>query len=148
MRQEPCNYWSLDTHFYGTKGRNKHRLLCLVEIKYNFWGDDCVPIGHTQLAFVIYQSFMLYFSLQWRHHERDGVSNHRLLDRLLSCLLRRRSKKISKLRLTGICEGNPSVTGGFLSQRASNAKNVSIWWRHHVFGSLDLIFMMIFVLII
>ena len=24
-----------------------------------------------------------------------------------------------------------SVTGEFLAQRASNAENVSIWWRHH-----------------
>ena len=27
--------------------------------------------------------------------------------------------------------GNPLVTDGFPSQRASNADNVSIWWRHH-----------------
>ena len=31
----------------------------------------------------------------------------------------------------GFCEGNPPVTGGFPSQRASNAENVSIWWCHH-----------------
>ena len=30
-----------------------------------------------------------------------------------------------------LCEGNPPVTGGFPSQRASNAENASIWWRHH-----------------
>ena len=29
-------------------------------------------------------------------------------------------------------EGNPPVTGGFPSQRASNTENISIWWRHHV----------------
>ena len=28
-------------------------------------------------------------------------------------------------------EGNPPVTGGFSSQKASNAENVSIWLRHH-----------------
>ena len=28
--------------------------------------------------------------------------------------------------------GNSPVTGAFPSQRASNAENVSIWWRHHV----------------
>ena len=33
---------------------------------------------------------------------------------------------------TGLCEGNPPMTGGFPSQRASIMKNVSIWWRHHV----------------
>ena len=27
--------------------------------------------------------------------------------------------------------GNPPVTGGFPSQRASYVENVSIWWRHH-----------------
>ena len=69
--------------------------------------------------------------LRWRNNERDGVSNHRRLDCLLNCFFRCRSKTTSKLRVTGVCGGNPSVTGGFLSQRASNAENVSIWWRHH-----------------
>ena len=43
-----------------------------------------------------------------------------------------RSKKTSKLRVSVLCEGNPPVTGEFPAQRASNAENVSIWWRHHV----------------
>ena len=46
-------------------------------------------------------------SLQWHHNERDGVSNHRRLDFLLSLLFRRTIKKTSKLRTTGLCEGNP-----------------------------------------
>ena len=49
---------------------------------------------------------------------------------------RRRSKKTSKLRFTGLCEGNSLVTGEFPAQRASNAENVSIWWRHHVMSQL------------
>ena len=44
---------------------------------------------------------------------------------------RRRSKKTSKLCVTGLCVGNSPVTGEFPAQRASNAENVSIWWRHH-----------------
>ena len=85
-------------------------------------------------------------SLQWRHNGRDGVSNHQPYDCLLYRLFRRRSKKTSKLRVTGLCvgrplnsshkwpvtwkmfpfidviiEGNPSVSGRFPSQRASNA---------------------------
>ena len=44
---------------------------------------------------------------------------------------RRRSKKTSKLRVTDLCAGNSPVTGEFPAQRASNAENVSIWWRHH-----------------
>ena len=61
-------------------------------------------------------------SLQWRHNGRGGVSNHQPND----CSLRRRSKNTAKLRVTGLCAGNSPVT------KASNAENVSIWWRHHV----------------
>ena len=60
-----------------------------------------------------------------------SVSNHRHLDCLLNRFFRRRSKKTSKLRVTGLGEGNSPVTAGFPSQRSSNAENVSIWWRHH-----------------
>ena len=42
-----------------------------------------------------------------------------------------RAKKTSKLRVTGLCVGNSPVTGEFPAQMASNAENVSLWWRHH-----------------
>ena len=74
----------------------------------------------------------LFRSLQWRHDERDGVWNHRRLDCLLNHLFRRRSQKTPKLRVTDLCEGNIPVTGEFPAQRASNAKNVSIWRRHQM----------------
>ena len=73
-------------------------------------------------------------SLQWRHNGHDGISNHQPHSRLLNRLFRRRSKKTSKLRVTGLCAGNSPVTGDFPAQRASNAENVSIWWRHHAFS--------------
>ena len=38
----------------------------------------------------------------------------------------------SKLCVTGLCEGNPSVTCGLSSPMTCDAENVSIWWRHHV----------------
>ena len=45
-------------------------------------------------------------TLHWRHNDHDGVSNHQphncLLNRLFIC----RSKKTSKLRVTGLCVGN------------------------------------------
>ena len=56
-------------------------------------------------------------------------------DCLLNRLFRHRSKKTSKLRVTGLCAGNSPVTGEFHAQRASNAVNVSIWWRHHGLAS-------------
>ena len=68
---------------------------------------------------------------QWRHNGRDGVSNHQPYDCLLNRLFRHRWNKTSKLRVTGLCEGNSPVTGEFPAQMASNAENVSIWWRHH-----------------
>ena len=84
----------------------------------------CLAIRHRQRA----QYHILCISLQWRHNGRDGISNFQCP----SCLFRHRSKKTSKLHVTGLCEGNPPVTGGFPSQRASNVENVSIWWRYHV----------------
>ena len=42
-----------------------------------------------------------------------------------------RSKKTSKLRVTGLCAGNSPATGEFPAQKASNAEHVPIWWRHH-----------------
>ena len=71
-------------------------------------------------------------SLQWRHNELDGVSSHQPHDCLLNCLFRRRSKKTSRLRVTGLCDGNSPVTGEFPAQKASNAENISIWCRHHI----------------
>ena len=78
--------------------------------------------------------------LEWRHNERNCILNHLRLD--YSCKKwtihvrnghspRRRSKKITTLRLAGLCEWISPVTDEFPSQRASNAENVSIWWRHH-----------------
>ena len=70
-------------------------------------------------------------SLQWRGNGLDSVSNHQPHDCLLNRLFRRRSKKTSKLRATGLCVGNSPGAGEFPAQMASNAENVSIWWRHH-----------------
>ena len=44
---------------------------------------------------------------------------------------RRRSKKTSKLRVTGLCAGNSPVIDEFFAQKVSNAGNVSIWWRRN-----------------
>ena len=66
-----------------------------------------------------------------------SVWNHQPRDCLLNCLFRRRSKKTSMLRVTGLCGGSSPGTGEFPAQMASNAENVSIWWRHqackHIF---------------
>ena len=53
-----------------------------------------------------YQSCSYPEELQWRHNERGVVSNQKPHDFLLNCLFKRRSNKTSKLRVTGLCEGN------------------------------------------
>ena len=72
----------------------------------------------------------IFVVLQWLHNEHDGVSNHQPHDCLFNRFFIRKSKKTSTLRVTGLCEGNSLVIGEFPAQRASNAENVSIWWRH------------------
>ena len=64
-----------------------------------------------QRAISINQTWISW-TLQWRHNERNGVSNRRRLDCLLNSLFRRRSKK----------HQSPA------SQKVSNAENVSISW--------------------
>ena len=63
-------------------------------------------------------------TLQWRHNERNGVSNYQPNDCLPNCLFRRKSKKTSKLRVTGHCEGKSPVTSEFPSQNTITRKMV------------------------
>ena len=108
-----CDWWEFlyriweatDSPLYSLNGRRK--LLCKETVK------ESTP-------------------LLWRHNEHDVVSNHQPYDCLLNRSFRRRSKKTSKLGVTGLCVGNSPETGKFPAQIASNAENVSIWWRHHV----------------
>ena len=50
-------------------------------------------------------------TLLWRHNGRDDVSNHQPHECLLNRSSRRRSKKSSKLRVTGPCAGKSPETG-------------------------------------
>ena len=63
--------------------------------------------------------------LQWRHNEPYDISNHQHIDCLLKRLFWGTLKKTSKLRVTGLYEGNPPFTGGFPWQWATNPKNVA-----------------------
>ena len=96
-------------------------------------GIGCVG---ESICFLFQSSFNLLGSsqilaLKWRHNGRNNISNHQPRDCFLNRLFRRRSKKTSKHRVTGLCAGNSPGTGEFPAQMASNAENASIWWRHH-----------------
>ena len=64
----------------------------------------------------------LFRILQWRHNGGYDVSNHQPYGCLLNRLFGRISKKISKLRVTGLCEGNSLLTSEFPTQGTSNVE--------------------------
>ena len=64
----------------------------------------CVRWGHGGVIASLVSSAKL--PLHWRHNDHDSVSNHQPHGCLLNRLFRRRSKKTSKLRVTGLCVGN------------------------------------------
>ena len=62
------------------------------------------PSRYTPHPHIIIASALI--KLLWRHNGCYGASNHQPHDCLLNRLFRRRSKKTSKLHVTGLCAGN------------------------------------------
>ena len=119
--------WTIRRALWG----KKEDFLCIVKCCWVFV-LDVYSICIVKYCWVfILDVCSICITLQWRHNECNGVSNHQPHDCLLSHLFRWRSKKTSKLCVTGLCGGNSQVTGEFPAQRASNAENVSIWWCRH-----------------
>ena len=84
-----------------------------------------------KLDAAIYIYIYIYiYSLQWRHNGRDGVSNHLPPDCLLtvySAADQRKHQSSASLSFVRGIHRSPVIP----VQMASNAENVSIWWRHH-----------------
>ena len=133
-------------HLFGMKPLSKQmqlfNLLCLSHIQYSMKKSFNIQLLSfmkiNNLCFytwmgraALWASLVLLSSLRWRHNDHAGVSNHQPHGCLLNRLFRRKSKKTSKLRVTGLCVGNSPGTGEFPARMASYAENVSIWWRHH-----------------
>ena len=83
--------------FQYTNGR--HPILC------PWLWELCILSG--------WSTFICSATLLGRHNGRDGVSNRQPYDCLLSRLFRRRWRKTSNLRATGLCAGISPVTGDF-----------------------------------
>ena len=115
-------FWLSLSYFHSLKFKS---ILLITAILRND-GVCCLAIIFGAAILIILHSF------RWRNNGRDGVSNHQPHYCLLNRLFRRRLKKTSKLCVTGLCAGNSPVTGEFPARMASNAEDVSIWWRHHV----------------
>ena len=95
------------------------------------WGNHGISPVLIKWPWNTYMKSTSMHGVQWHHNGHDGVSNHQPHHCLLNYLFRCRSKKTSKLCITGLCQWNSLVTGEFPAQRASNVQNVSIWWFHH-----------------
>ena len=78
---------------------------------WNVWFKELLGIllsrDHMIYVAPLYRNVWI---LPWRHNGPAGVSNHQPHDCLLNYLFRHRSKKISKLRVTGLCARNSPVT--------------------------------------
>ena len=95
---------------------------------------NLIKHNNTLCIFDVMYSNIHLVPLQWRHNECDGISNHRRLRCLLNRLFRRRSKKISQHRVTGLCEGKSlgpmnSPHRGPVTQKMSRFDDVIMRWN-------------------
>ena len=127
----------LNEHIHRWHEVSKHTVLYGILQKRNtptgrwYAADWCIDALWHMANCRIDIETVLILTLQLHYNGLDGVSNHQPHHCLLSRLFGRRSKKTSKLRVTGLCAENSPGTGEFPAQMASNAENISIWWRHH-----------------
>ena len=111
--------------------RKQSRRLWIETPSHSLWRRCNVQYFGMEVTRVHSVTWLIKAAIRWRHNGHGSVSNHQPHDCLLNRLFRRRSKKTWKLRVTGLCARNSPGTGEFPAQMASNAENVSIWWRHH-----------------
>ena len=64
-------------------------------------------------------------------HDWYSVPNNQQLHCWFNSFFRCTSRKTSKLRAIGLCEGNPPVAVRIPSQRVNILESVCMWWRHH-----------------
>ena len=103
--------------------------------------NDCILAGHSgQWRLMLgnehigqHKTAWDYSSLQWRYNERDGVSNHKPRNCLLTQVFiqARLKENIKALCHWPLC-GEVSRWRWISRTKVSDAENVSIWWRHHV----------------
>ena len=136
-----CLQWGCNNHFcqeciyiYMREGNSSMALSSTKTKVSKIWNESLFKIRAIDDKIHIKKEVNDYLlmpnTLQWRHN--DGVTDHLPHDCLLNRLFRRKSKKTSKLRVTGLRAGTSPETGEFPAQMASHAENISIWWRHHV----------------
>ena len=89
-----------------------------------------VLILYMYVCVCVFVSRMVW-TFQWRHKERDGVSNYQPHNYLLNVYRGTDPRNYQSAASLVSVSGTSPVTGEFPAQRASYVENVSIWWRHH-----------------
>ena len=114
-------FWMTFMHNFVVSHNTWEVLLCLKE--HRQWLRDC-KLKCTPVCCICQYSDVIKGAMASQATSLTIV--------YLNRLFWRRSKKQSKLHVTGLCAWNSPETAEFPVQMASNAENVSIWWRHHV----------------
>ena len=105
-----------------------HNNITKIYKKYNSkFTSQAVPYQYWKQIQSMHHAFIIR-SLHWRHNDHDGVSNHQPH----GCLLQPFSQTQIKENIKAPRHG--PLCGEFTAQMASNAENVSIWWRHHAWN--------------
>ena len=106
-----------------------HQIRCM------YWGHLVKFYGrptHNGIIFWLYAISLLFITeegkARWCHY--SGVITNAMASQITSVSIGC-STVGSQLRVTGLCVWNSTVTGEFPAQKASNAENASIWWRHY-----------------
>ena len=89
----------------------------------------------VKLTLTKYNKAWTVHTLQWRYNEHYGVSNHQPHDCLLNRLFRCRSKKTSKLHITGLCAGNSPRRGPVMRKMIPFDDVIMIFLETHVMMS-------------
>ena len=135
-----CGYQfrSIFVSFYSTKGHDYVHLLWIISVDFseqlrygtflNLWKNNSHVSVCCSVRYILdWAGLRITMTWQWARWRIKSPAS-RLFTQLF---IQAQSKNTSKLLVTGFCEGNSPVTGEFPPQRASNAENVSAWWRHH-----------------
>ena len=103
----PCLIiWCWTIHVRNRCFITKSKKLVFITGKYYWRLAQCKDMCCVMFDLATEQSRLNKLPLWWRHNDHDSVSNHQPHECLLNRLIRRRSKKTSKLRVTGLCVGN------------------------------------------
>ena len=104
--------------------KTRHRQI--VTIFVHSWGTTMQGLYNKVISVYVYSTFVWSHRLHtwrppWWNFANLQIHYHDVIMGPLAS------------QITSLCAKNSPGTGEFPAQMASNAENVSIWWRHHVF---------------